>query len=123
MYFFLEVSRQFIFHYLSDCRKLLFILYVFFYKCIYMHPSERLASLGIMRDPKSPRTSRGSMMPRVSREALNRPVTGGRGVVCTYWDIRSVNFFCFLKTSILQLGVVEHLKVRQECYRIGNYYF
>ena len=52
-----------------------------------------------------------------------RPVTGWEGVVCTWWDIRSVNFFCFLKTSILQLGMVEHLKVRQECYRIENHYF
>ena len=52
----------------------------------------------------------------------NRPVTGG-GVVCTCWDIGSVNFLCFLKTSILQLRMMEHLKVRQECYRIENHYF
>ena len=42
-----------------------------------------------------------------------RPVTGG-GVVCTCWDIRSVNFFCSPKTSILQLWMVEHLKKWQE---------
>ena len=49
---------------------------------------------------------------------------GGR-VVCTCldMDIRSANFFCFLKTSILKLGMVEHLKVRQNCHRIENYYF
>ena len=41
-----------------------------------------------------------------------RPVTE-EGVVCTCLDIRSVNFFCFLKTSIPQLRMVEHLKVRQ----------
>ena len=52
-----------------------------------------------------------------------RPVTGWGEVVCTCWDIRSVNLFCFLKTSILQLEMVEHLKVRQECYRIENHYF
>ena len=40
------------------------------------------------------------------------------GMVCTCLDIRSVNIFCFLKTSILQLGMVEHLKVRQNCHRI-----
>jgi len=51
-----------------------------------------------------------------------RPVTGG-GVVCTCWDIRSVNFFCFLKTSTLQLGMVEHLNVRQNCHKIENHYF
>ena len=51
-----------------------------------------------------------------------RPVTGG-GLMCTCWDIRSVNFFCFLKTFILQLGKVEHLKLLQECYRIENHYY
>ena len=35
-----------------------------------------------------------------------RPVTGGE-MVCTCWDIRSVYFFCFLKASTLQLGMVE----------------
>ena len=54
--------------------------------------------------------------------SYNRPVTGG-GVVCTCRDIRSVNFFCFLKTPILQLGILKYLKVRQECYRIENHYF
>ena len=52
-----------------------------------------------------------------------RPVTGWGEVVCTYRDIRSVNFCCFLKTSILQLGMVENFKVRQECYRIENHHF
>ena len=33
------------------------------------------------------------------------------------------NIFCFLKTSILQFEMMEHLKVRQECYRIENHYF
>ena len=45
------------------------------------------------------------------------------GVVCTCLDIRSVNFVCFLKISILQLGMVEHLKVRHNWYRIENHYF
>ena len=52
-----------------------------------------------------------------------RPVTGGGGVVCTCLDNRSVNFFYFLKTSILQLGMVDHLKVRQKYHRIENHYF
>ena len=52
----------------------------------------------------------------------NRPVTREGGMVCTCLDISSVNFFCF-KTFILQLEMVEHLKVRQECYRIENHYF
>ena len=52
-----------------------------------------------------------------------RPVTGWGEVVCTCWDIRSVNFFCFLKTSTSQLGMVEHLKVRQNCQKIENHYF
>ena len=51
-----------------------------------------------------------------------RPVTVG-GRVCTCLDIKSVNFCCFLKTSILQLGMVEHLKMRQNCHRIEKYYF
>ena len=37
-------------------------------------------------------------------------------------DIWSVNFFCFLKTSILQFGMVEHLKVRQNSHKIKNQY-
>ena len=54
-----------------------------------------------------------------------RPVTGGGEVVCTCtcWDIRSVNFFCFFKTSTLQLGMVDHLKVRQNCHKVENHYF
>ena len=51
-----------------------------------------------------------------------RLVTGG-GMLCTCWDIRSVNFFCFLKTSTLQLGMVEHLNVRQNCHKVENHYF
>ena len=51
-----------------------------------------------------------------------RLVTGG-GVVCTCCDIRSVDFFCFPKTSILQLGMVEHLKVWKNYYGIENHYF
>ena len=53
----------------------------------------------------------------------SRPVTGWEGVVCTCWDISLVNIFCFLKTSILELGMVEHLKVRQECYGMENHNF
>ena len=41
-----------------------------------------------------------------SPDYVNRPVTGG-GVVCTCWDIRSVNFFCFLKTSIRDGGASD----------------
>ena len=54
-----------------------------------------------------------------------RPVTegGGRMVVCTCLDIRSVIFFRCLKTSYLQLRMVEHLKVRQNCHGIENHYF
>ena len=33
------------------------------------------------------------------------------------------DFFLFFKTSILQLEMVEHLKVRQDCYKIENHYF
>ena len=45
----------------------------------------------------------------------NRSVTGMGGVVVsTCWDIRSVNCFCFLKTSTLQLGMVEDLKVQEK---------
>ena len=33
-----------------------------------------------------------------------------------------LSFFGFLKTSILQLGMVEHLKVRQSCHRIEKHY-
>ena len=55
-----------------------------------------------------------------SEKILNRPVTGGGGVVCICWDIRSVNYFCFLKISTLQLGMVEHLKVRENCHKIEN---
>ena len=51
-----------------------------------------------------------------------RPMAGG-GVVCTCLYIRSVNLFCLLKTSTLQLGMVEHLKVRQNCHKIENHYF
>ena len=51
-----------------------------------------------------------------------RPVTRSR-VVCRCLDISSVNYFCFLKTSTLQLGMVEHLKVRQNCHKIENHYF
>ena len=36
--------------------------------------------------------------------------------------ITSVNFFCCLKTSILQLGMVEHLEVRKNSHRIENNY-
>ena len=42
-----------------------------------------------------------------------RPVTGGGYAHCTCSDVRYVNFLCFLKTSILQLGMEEHLKVLQ----------
>ena len=55
---------------------------------------------------------------------LYRSVTGG-GVVCACLDIRSFNFFWFLKTSILQLEVelMEHLKVWQNCHGMENKYF
>ena len=48
---------------------------------------------------------------------------GGGLVVCTCLDIKSVKFFRFLKNSNLQLGMVEHLKVRQNYPRIKNHYF
>ena len=32
-------------------------------------------------------------------------------------------FFCLLKTSILELGMVEHMKVRQNCHRMENHFF
>ena len=34
-----------------------------------------------------------------------------------------LTFFCFLKISTLQLGMVEHLKVRQNCHKIENHDF
>ena len=37
---------------------------------------------------------------------------------CTCFDGKTVYFFCFLNNSILQLGMVEYLKVRQNCLRI-----
>ena len=39
------------------------------------------------------------------------------------WILGNLTFFWLLETSILQLGMVEHLKVRQICHRIENHYF
>ena len=52
---------------------------------------------------------------------LGRWLAGGGG--CTCLHIRSVNFFCFLKNSILQFGIVEYLKVWQNCHRVESHYF
>ena len=48
---------------------------------------------------------------------------GGEGVVCTCLDVKSVYFFCFLNNSILQSGMVEHLRLLQNCQQIENHYF
>ena len=48
---------------------------------------------------------------------------GERGGRRGWFDIKSVYFFCFPKNSILQLGMVDHLKVRQNCHRIENNFF
>ena len=50
-------------------------------------------------------------------------VTGGEEVEYTCCYIRFVNFFSFFKTSTLQLGMVEHLKVRENCHEIENNFF
>ena len=50
-------------------------------------------------------------------------VTEGEGVVCTCLDVKSVYFFCFLNNSILQSGMVEHLRLLQNCQQIENHYF
>ena len=54
-----------------------------------------------------------------------RPVTKGwgEGLVCTCLDVKSVYFFCFLNNSILQSGMVEHLRLLQNCQQIENHYF
>ena len=50
-----------------------------------------------------------------------RPVTGGGGARAGILVL--FTFFCFLKTSTLQLGMVEHLKIRQKCHKNENHYF
>ena len=47
----------------------------------------------------------------------------GEGVVCTCLDVKSVYFFCFLNNSILQSGMVEHLRLLQNCQQTENHYF
>ena len=41
---------------------------------------------------------------------IGRWLEGGRGGCYTCMDVRSVDFFCFLTTFFLQLGMVEHWK-------------
>ena len=49
-----------------------------------------------------------------------RPVAGGEGGGVMH-ILRSVNFFCLIKITTLQLGMVEHPKVRQNCHKIENH--
>ena len=63
----------------------------------------------------------------LSRRLTIRPVTGegeeGDETVCICWDIKSVQLFLLPQTPILQLGKVEHLKVRRNFHIVENHYF